>query len=128
MAEFDHDGIGSCSPYHTQYTWITQVSYVPPLVLTKIAVLGFFIQVFPARGFRLVCWGTIVYCVLLMVATTMASILTCIPVEAAWTAWTGNVEGVCFENNAFWWAHSVRGTPKMPLQSGRGDAKSHPRP
>jgi hypothetical protein len=42
-----------------------------------------------------------------MVSTTIAAILACVPVESAWVAWTGTAEGVCFDNNAFWWAHSV---------------------
>ncbi|KAL2015205.1 hypothetical protein VTK56DRAFT_6070 [Thermocarpiscus australiensis] len=98
-----------------KYTWVTQVSYIPAIILTKIAVLCFFMHVFPARAFQLVCWGTITHCVLFMVSTTIAAILACVPVEAAWSAWTGAGEGVCFNNNAFWWAHSVGDTRKMPL-------------
>lgn len=88
------------------------MSYIPAIILTKIAVLGFFMHVFPGRGFQLVCLGTVIYCVMFMVSTTIAAILACIPVKAAWTAWTGSGEAVCFNNNAFWWAHSVRKTPK----------------
>ncbi|KAK4150446.1 hypothetical protein C8A00DRAFT_36944 [Chaetomidium leptoderma] len=90
-----------------KHTWVTQVFYIPAIVLTKITVLCFFMRVFPARGFRLVCWGTITHCTLFMVTTTIAAILACVPVESAWTAWTGTGEDVCFDNNAFWWAHSA---------------------
>ncbi|KAK4035178.1 hypothetical protein C8A01DRAFT_48565 [Parachaetomium inaequale] len=75
--------------------------------VVKITVLCFFMHVFPAQGFQLVCWGTIIHCVLFMVSTTIAAILTCVPVQSAWSAWTGTAEGVCCDNNTFWWAHSA---------------------
>ncbi|AEO59411.1 hypothetical protein MYCTH_2030430, partial [Thermothelomyces thermophilus ATCC 42464] len=90
-----------------KYTWITQVSYIPAIILTKITVLCFFMHVFPSRKFHMFCWGTIIHCVLFMVSTVIAAILACVPVEYAWSAWTGSGEGVCFDNNAFWWAHSA---------------------
>ncbi|KAH6640613.1 hypothetical protein F5144DRAFT_590053 [Chaetomium tenue] len=90
-----------------KYTWVTQVSYIPAIILTKVTVLCFFLRVFPSPGFQMACWGTIVHCVLFMVSTTIAAIFACVPVESAWVAWTGTAEGVCFDNNAFWWAHSA---------------------
>ncbi|AEO69783.1 uncharacterized protein THITE_2120508 [Thermothielavioides terrestris NRRL 8126] len=89
------------------YTWITQVSYIPAIILTKITIVCFFMHVFPARGFHLICYGTLVHCTLFMVSTTIAAILACIPVQYAWSAWTGSGDGVCFDNNSFWWAHSA---------------------
>jgi hypothetical protein len=76
-----------------------------------MTILCFFMHVFPVQGFRLVCIGTMVHCALFIVATTIAAVLACIPVEYAWSSWTGSGEGVCFDNNAFWWAHSVRNPP-----------------
>ncbi|KAL4760963.1 CFEM domain-containing protein [Aspergillus foveolatus] len=90
-----------------QYTWVTQVAYIPAIVLTKVAVLCFFMQVFPSPKFRLLCYGTIVWCFLFMISTTIAAILACVPVEKLWTNWMGNKEGVCYDNNAFWWTHSA---------------------
>ena len=92
----------------SKYTWIVQVSYIPAIILTKVAIILFFTRVFPGPVFRKICIGTIIYCVLFMVSTTIAAILACIPVEAAWSAWTGESGGMCFDNTSFWWAHSVR--------------------
>ncbi|KAK4233341.1 hypothetical protein C8A03DRAFT_48087 [Achaetomium macrosporum] len=89
------------------YTWVTQVSYIAAIILTKMTILCFFMHVFLSRVFRFVCIGTLVHCVLFIVTTTIAAVLACIPVQYAWSAWTGSGEGVCFENNAFWWAHSA---------------------
>ncbi|KAJ4229224.1 hypothetical protein NW759_003950 [Fusarium solani] len=90
-----------------KYTWVTQVSYIPAICLTKIAIISIFIRVFPNKVFQMVCWGTIAHCALFMLSTTIAAILACVPVEAAWTNWKGTKEGVCYDNNAFWWAHSA---------------------
>lgn len=90
-----------------QYTWVTQVTYIPAIILTKVAIVCFFMQVFPGPKFRMLCYGTIFWCFLFMISTTIAAILACVPVEKLWTNWMGNKEGVCYDNNAFWWTHSV---------------------
>ncbi|KAL4739336.1 hypothetical protein BDV11DRAFT_205185 [Aspergillus similis] len=90
-----------------KYTWVTQVAYIPAIILTKVAILCFFMQVFPGQKFRLLCYGTIVWCFLFMISTTITAILACVPVDKMWTNWMGNHEGVCYDNNAFWWAHSA---------------------
>ncbi|KAL4971890.1 hypothetical protein BDW66DRAFT_163319 [Aspergillus desertorum] len=90
-----------------KYTWVTQVAYIPAIVLTKVAIICFFMQVFPGPKFRLLCYGTIVWCFLFMISTTITAILACVPVEKMWTNWMGAQEGVCYDNNAFWWAHSA---------------------
>ncbi|KAL2162551.1 hypothetical protein VTH06DRAFT_7465 [Thermothelomyces fergusii] len=90
-----------------KYTWLSQIFYIPAIILTKVTVLCFFIHVFPSKKFHMFCWITIVHCVLFMVSTVIATILACIPAEYIWSVWTGSGEGVCFDNNAFWWAHSA---------------------
>ncbi|KAL3442247.1 hypothetical protein BJX65DRAFT_299172 [Aspergillus insuetus] len=90
-----------------KYTWVTQVTYIPAICLTKVAIVCFFMQVFPGPKFRLLCYGTIVWCFIFMVSTTITAILSCVPVEKMWTNWMGVQEGICFDNNAFWWAHSA---------------------
>ncbi|KAL3457329.1 hypothetical protein BJX64DRAFT_293204 [Aspergillus heterothallicus] len=90
-----------------KYTWVTQVAYIPAIILTKVAIVCFFMQVFPGPKFRMLCYGTIVWCFLFMISTTITAILACVPVEKMWTNWMGNAEGVCYDNNAFWWAHSA---------------------
>ncbi|KAH8173187.1 CFEM domain-containing protein [Sarocladium implicatum] len=87
-----------------KWTWVTQITYIPAINLTKVAILLFFINVFPVQKFQWVCWGTVVHCVLFMISTFIASILACIPVEYAWVSWKGEGDGICYDNNAFWWA------------------------
>ncbi|KAI1385913.1 uncharacterized protein F4822DRAFT_357565 [Hypoxylon trugodes] len=90
-----------------KYTWVTQVAYIPAIILTKIAIVLFFKRVFPNNTFQILCLGTIVHCFLFMISTTITEILSCIPVEYAWSSWSGTGEGVCYDNTAFWWAHSA---------------------
>ncbi|KAJ5496504.1 hypothetical protein N7463_008491 [Penicillium fimorum] len=89
-----------------KYIWVTQVWYIPAIILTKVAIVCFFMSIFPGPKFRLLCQGTIVHCFLFMISTFTASILSCIPVEEAWSSWKGESNALCYNNNAFWWAHS----------------------
>ncbi|KAF4967937.1 hypothetical protein FSARC_4590 [Fusarium sarcochroum] len=90
-----------------KYTWITQVSYIPAICLTKIAIISIYLRVFPDKTFQKICWATIIHCSLFLFSTTITAILACVPVQAAWTNWKGDAEGMCYDNNAFWWAHSA---------------------
>ena len=98
---------GNSSLIPSQYTWVTQVFYIPAIVLTKMAIVLFYLRVFPGTGFRQLCLGTLVYCGLFMVSTTITEILSCVPVPYAWSRWSGEGHGLCYDNTAFWWAHSV---------------------
>ncbi|KAL5337894.1 hypothetical protein BJX70DRAFT_408962 [Aspergillus crustosus] len=62
-----------------KYIWWTQVFYIPAIILTKVAILCFFMQVFPNATFRKLCQGTIVFCFLFMTSITIAAILACVP-------------------------------------------------
>ena len=99
---------GGTSANGLKYTWITQVTYIPAIILAKVAILLFFLRIFGGGTFRKICIGTIIYCILFLVSTFIAAILACVPVEAAWTAWAGPSGALCYDNSAFWWAHSVR--------------------
>ncbi|KAL4805606.1 hypothetical protein BDV18DRAFT_152846 [Aspergillus unguis] len=90
-----------------KYTWVTQVFYIPAIILTKVAIICFFMQIFPSFRFRVVAQATIAHCFLFMISTTIAAILACIPVPYAWSSWSGEGEGVCYNNSVFWWAHSA---------------------
>lgn len=90
-----------------KYTWVTQIWYIPAIILTKVAIVCFFMHIFPSPRFRLLCQGTIVYCFLFMISTFITEILACIPVEEAWSSWKGESTALCYDNTAFWWAHSA---------------------
>ena len=92
---------------HHQWTWVTQVSYIPAIFLTKMAIIGIFLRVFPDDTFRKICFGTLVHCGLFLVSTFIATILACVPVSDAWIVWSGKATGLCYNNNAYWWAHSA---------------------
>ena len=117
--------IGGLLTLFFQYTWVTQVFYIPAIILTKIAIVLFFMRVFPGREFRWLCLGTVAHCAMFMVSTTIAAILACIPVQYAWTSWSGTGEGVCFDNNAYWWAHSVR-FPTRTISGGEDENVFNP--
>ncbi|KAI0161225.1 hypothetical protein GGR57DRAFT_351303 [Xylariaceae sp. FL1272] len=89
-------------------TWVVQVSYIPAIILTKICIICFYLRIFAAvEKFMIICYITIAYCVCFLIATFLAQIFGCSPISQAWTGWSGQTQGTCFDTNAFWWAHSA---------------------
>lgn len=101
-----------------KYTWIKQAAYTPAIILTKASILNNFMRAFPNHLSQKICIVTIVYCVLFNVSTCIVAILASIPVQAAWSNWAGGEEGLCCDNNVYWWAHSVRITAN-PVSEAR---------
>jgi hypothetical protein len=79
--------VGSDHADSAQSIWVTQVTYIPAICVTKVVIVCFFMQVFPGPKFRLLCYGTIVWCFTFMVSTIITAILSCMPVEKMWTNW-----------------------------------------
>ncbi|CAI7600125.1 unnamed protein product [Penicillium discolor] len=89
------------------YTWVTQVWYIPAIILTKVAIVCFFMHIFPGPRLRLLFRETVIHCFLFMISTFIIEILAYIPVEEAWSRWKGESTALCYDNTSFWWAHSV---------------------
>lgn len=77
------------------------------LGLTKMAILAFYLKVFPDKTFQKICWVTIVICAAYIPAFCLATIFHCTPVSYTWTSWTGETTGYCADFNAFAWAHAI---------------------
>lgn len=73
------------------------------LGLTKIAILAFYLKVFPNEGFRRICWVTASICLVLFPAFSIFTVFYCTPVSYTWEGWTGEVEGHCLSFNLFAW-------------------------
>lgn len=86
-----------------QYVWLTEIMYMMTLGLTKIAILAFYLKVFPNEGFRRVCWTTAAVCLCSFPAFSIFTIFYCTPVSYTWEGWTGEVAGHCLSFNKFAW-------------------------
>ncbi|KAK8033675.1 hypothetical protein PG991_003073, partial [Apiospora marii] len=89
------------------WTWISEFTYVPAIGLTKICILFFYLRVFPSRGFRYACFGTIAFVVAFSLATFTVTIFSCSPVDFVYKGWAGDSQGTCININAFWFSQAT---------------------
>ncbi|KIX09440.1 uncharacterized protein Z518_00520 [Rhinocladiella mackenziei CBS 650.93] len=84
--------------------FIDEVLYITIISTTKLAILCFYLRVFPEKNFRRVAFCTMAMTVGYMIAFILVSVFQCRPVSLAWTHWDGEHEGVCNNVNAQGWA------------------------
>lgn len=76
------------------------------LGLTKMAILAFYLKVFPNDGFRKICWATVGVCMIMIPVTSLFTMFYCTPVSYTWKGWTGLEEGHCLSFNTFAWVQT----------------------
>ncbi|KAH7021288.1 uncharacterized protein B0I36DRAFT_388026 [Microdochium trichocladiopsis] len=70
--------------------YVDEGLYLLLLALTKISVLGFYLRVFPSRGFRNIVFITMGLIIATSFAFIVAQIFQCWPIESIWLAWQGD--------------------------------------
>ncbi|KIW23700.1 uncharacterized protein PV07_11879 [Cladophialophora immunda] len=84
--------------------FIDELLYIVIISLTKVAIICFYLRVFPEKNFRRIAFGTMAVTLLYMIAFLVVSAFQCQPVSLAWTHWDGEHEGRCNNVNAQGWA------------------------
>ncbi|OSS45433.1 hypothetical protein B5807_10410 [Epicoccum nigrum] len=87
--------------------YYTELLYLASVGLTKIAVLLFYLRIFPDQGLRKAIWCTIILCVLYIISFVTATALQCIPIRIAWEHWDGEHHGKCINLNADAWCSAA---------------------
>jgi hypothetical protein len=87
--------------------WLAEIFYLLCTVATKLALLMFFLRVFPNRKFRIVTWTIIAACLAFCVGFIFPLIFQCRPIHYAWTRWDGEHEGSCINVYAGIFAHAA---------------------
>jgi hypothetical protein len=72
--------------------------------MTKVAILCFYLRVFPEQKFRILVFCTMGATLAYMLAFIIVSAFQCWPVSYAWTHWDGEHQGRCNDVNAQGWA------------------------
>ena len=79
--------------------------YVLTIGFVKISLLLFYLRVFPKRSFRILCWATLLFCVLSSIAFILVTVFQCAPIRYVWDK---NIEGgKCLNYNAVAWANAA---------------------
>lgn len=87
--------------YHMEWTYFME------LCLLKMSLLFFYLKIFPAKGVRMLLWGTIVYNTIWGISFLLIAIFQCRPISYFWTQWDGTGSGVCLDSNAIGWANGI---------------------
>jgi hypothetical protein len=89
--------------------YITSVSFYLAGGLVKIAILAFYLRVFPSLLFKRVAWALVVFIVVWTIAFTLAYLFQCHPIDLAWNQWNSQIRGKCINYTAFFASHSAIG-------------------
>lgn len=81
--------------------------YLAATGLTKIAILLFYLRIFPQKQLRHTIYVTVALCVAYTIACVTASGLQCLPIHYAWDRWDGENNGKCINLNALAWASAA---------------------
>ncbi|KAJ3456348.1 hypothetical protein MRS44_016371 [Fusarium solani] len=102
--------IWTLSPHHittiTRLCYILGTLYFLQTVLVKLAIIGFYIRIFPVRETQRLLWGTFIFTSLWGVAFVIVGIFPCTPISYFWNQWDGLHKGKCNDINAILWSHA----------------------
>jgi hypothetical protein len=90
-----------------QIFYYTELLYLASIAITKIAVLLFYLRIFPHQGLRRLIYFTIMLCIMYGIAFVTATALQCIPIRIAWEHWDGEHHGRCINLNADAWVSAA---------------------
>ncbi|QUC20665.1 uncharacterized protein UV8b_04906 [Ustilaginoidea virens] len=92
-----------------KYFFIMEILYFVQIALVKLALLFFFLRIFPARNVRRLLWGTVVFTIAYALVFALVGIFTCSPVSYLWTRWDQEHDGTCLDINAIVLSNAVIG-------------------
>lgn len=90
-----------------RYFYILEVIYFAEVALLKLALLFFYVRIFPSAGVRHLLWGTIIFVSMFGVAFVFAAIFQCTPISYYWVKWDGEHQGKCLDINAIGWSNAA---------------------
>ncbi|KAK2031714.1 CFEM domain-containing protein [Colletotrichum zoysiae] len=88
------------------YFYIMAWLYFLQAALVKLAIIFFYMRIFPARGVQRVLWGTAVFIIAWGAAFVLTAVFQCRPIHYFWTKWDGLHEGSCASANAVSWSNA----------------------
>ncbi|KAG5913866.1 hypothetical protein E4U53_004759 [Claviceps sorghi] len=91
----------------SKFFFIMEVLYFFQVAALKLALLFFYVRIFPAAPVRRLLWGTIALTAVYGVAFIVAGCLQCRPVQYFWTKWDGEHAGSCLNVNGLAWSNAV---------------------
>ncbi|KAJ9137088.1 CFEM domain-containing protein [Pleurostoma richardsiae] len=90
-----------------EFFYIMTVLYFLQVTLLKMALLFFYLKIFPDRLIKRLLWGTIAFNAVFGALFVVLGIFQCQPVSFVWTKWDGEHQGKCLSINGIAWANAA---------------------
>lgn len=90
-----------------EYFYIMTVLYFLQVALLKIALLFFYLRIFPNQLIKRLLWITIAFVAVFGILFVALGIFQCQPISYSWTKWDGEHQGRCLSINAIAWANAA---------------------
>ncbi|KAL7942695.1 putative PTH11-typeG-protein-coupled receptor [Trichoderma barbatum] len=88
------------------YFYVLEILYFAQVMLLKMTLLFFYLNIFPGRARKLL-WGTVIFNGIYGIAFMFLAAFQCSPVSHFWTGWDGEQKGGCLNSNAIGWANAA---------------------
>ncbi|PTB77132.1 hypothetical protein M440DRAFT_1401464 [Trichoderma longibrachiatum ATCC 18648] len=89
--------------YSLLYFFIFQCFVKNTVAITKLSFLFLYLDIFPQKKFRMICWAMILQIAAGLVALSFTTIFQCTPVQYSWDK---TIPGTCINIKAFWYGQS----------------------
>ncbi|KAG6000092.1 hypothetical protein E4U21_005856 [Claviceps maximensis] len=87
--------------------FVMEILYFFQVASLKLALLFFYIRIFPAVTVQRLLWGTIAFTALYGLVFIFVASLQCRPVQYFWHKWDGEHAGSCLNVNGLAWSNAV---------------------
>ena len=89
------------------FFYIMELNYILEVGLLKIAMLFFYIRIFPSQRVKRLLWATVAFVSLYTLSFLFAAAFQCQPVSHFWLKWDGTHPGKCVDINAIAWSNAA---------------------
>lgn len=90
-----------------RWLYVLEVLYFFQMTLLKLALLFFFLRIFPKTMIRNLLKGTIVFTMLYGLVFVIIAIFQCRPISHYWDKWDLEHDGKCINVNALAWSNAI---------------------
>ncbi|KAF6815521.1 hypothetical protein CPLU01_14104 [Colletotrichum plurivorum] len=89
------------------YFYIMAWLYFLQVTLVKLAIIFFYMRIFPAREVQRILWATTIFICVWGFAFVITAVFQCRPIHYFWTKWDLMHEGSCANANAISWSNAA---------------------
>ncbi|ODA81309.1 hypothetical protein RJ55_04274 [Drechmeria coniospora] len=89
------------------FFYMLEINYLAEIALVKIALLCFYVRIFPSTAVRRLLWGTVAFVCLFGIIFVFVALFQCTPVNHFWLQWDREHPGMCLDINAIAWSNAA---------------------